>query len=554
MLIRRLRLITGLVLALFVTLHFFNHAAGLLSLDAMEAVRKTVTLLWHNPIGAFLLYASLLTHFLLALWSLYQRSNLRLKPWEAIQLGFGLLMLPLAAAHIIGTRARLELLNIDVTYPQIVTILWQNPAGTAKQILLMAIVWGHMVVGLHFWLRLKKWYPTAQPYLFLGATLLPTLALMGFVRAGLAVDAADAQPGWTAAIFGALKPSDPSLAETHAMLEPIALTVMAALLIAVLIARQIRRAVRTRIGAYRLRMPSGAQVTASVGTTMLEAIRAAGIPHASVCGGRGRCTTCRVRISDGGQALPTPNETEALALRRIEAPENVRLACQTRPRRDTSIVPLLPPTATAQAARQLGSVQGQEQAAVVMFLDLRDSTALGERLLPYDTVFILNQFFAEMSAGLRETAGHYAQFNGDGLMAIYGLQTGVEAGCREALEGAVALHKRLAQLNETLGTELGQSLRMGIGIHCGEAIVGTMGPPDAPTLTAVGDNVNIAARLEALTKTYECSVVVSRTVADTSGLDLNRFALHKAPIRGRDKELEIFAVDDTAKLAEILDL
>jgi adenylate cyclase len=331
------------------------------------------------------------------------------------------------------------------------------------------------------------------------------------------------------------------------MLEPIALTVMAALLIAVLIARQIRRAVRTRIGAYRLRMPSGAQVTASVGTTMLEAIRAAGIPHASVCGGRGRCTTCRVRISDGGQALPTPNETEALALRRIEAPENVRLAY-------TSIVPLLPPTATAQAARQLGSVQGQEQAAVVMFLDLRDSTALGERLLPYDTVFILNQFFAEMSAGLRETAGHYAQFNGDGLMAIYGLQTGVEAGCREALEGAVALHRRLAQLNETLGTELGQSLRMGIGIHCGEAIVGTMGPPDAPTLTAVGDNVNIAARLEALTKTYECSVVVSRTVADTSGLDLNRFALHKAPIRGRDKELEIFAVDDTAKLAEILDL
>ncbi len=554
MLIRRLRLFTGLVLALYVILHFLNHAAGLLSLDAMEDVRKAVTRLWHNPVGTVLLYGSLLTHFLLALWSLYQRSNLRLKAWEAIQLSLGLLMLPLAAAHIIGTRARLELLDIDVTYPQIVTILWQNPAGTGKQILLMAIVWGHMVVGLHFWLRLKKWYPAAQPYLFLGSTLLPILALMGFVRAGLAVDAADAQPGWTAAIFDALKPADPSMAEIHAMLEPIALTVMAGLLLAVLIARLVRHAVRSRIGAYRLLMPSGALVTASVGTTMLEAIRAAGIPHASVCGGRGRCTTCRVRVSDGGPALPKPNETETLALHRIEAPENVRLACQTRPRRDASIVPLLPPTATAQAARQLGSVQGHEQPAVIMFLDLRDSTALGERLLPYDTVFILNQFFAEMSAGLRETAGHYAQFNGDGLMAIYGLQSGVEAGAREALEGAVALHQRLAQLNESLGTELGQSLRMGIGIHCGEAIVGTMGPPDAPTLSAVGDNVNIAARLEALTKTYGCSVVVSGAVAESAGLDLSRFGAHKAPIRGRDNELDIIAIDDIGALAKILDL
>lgn len=554
MLIRQLRLITGLVLALYVILHFFNHAAGLLSLDAMEAVRKTITPIWHHPAGTFLLYISLLTHFLLALWSLYRRSNLRLKLWEAVQLGFGLSLLPLATAHIVGTRARIGLLDIDVTYPQIVTILWQNPTGSAKQILLMAIVWGHMVVGLHFWLRLKKWYPTAQPYLFLGATLLPALALLGFVRAGLAVDAAAEQPGWTAAIFQSLKPADPSRAEVHAMLEPIALTVMAALLIAVLAARQIRRAVRSRIGAYRLRLPSGPLVTASVGTTMLEAIRAAGIPHASVCGGRGRCTTCRVRVSAGEQALPVPNETEATALRRIEAPENVRLACQTRPRRDISIVPLLPPTATAQAARQLGSVQGHEQAAVVMFLDLRDSTALGERLLPYDTVFVLNQFFAEMSAGLRETAGHYAQFNGDGLMAIYGLQSGVEAGCREALEGAVALNKRLAQLNETLGTELGQSLRMGIGIHCGEAIVGTMGPPDAPTLSAVGDNVNIAARLEALTKTYTCPVVVSRAVAETAGLDLSRFSEHKAPIRGRDNELDVFAIDDMTELANVLDL
>jgi ferredoxin len=101
-----------------------------------------------------------------------------------------------------------------------------------------------------------------------------------------------------------------------------------------------------RIGAtYRLRLSSGRTITAPVGRSILEALRDEGIPHASVCGGRARCTTCRVRVGEGLAQLGLPSNLERMALMRIDAPPNVRLACQTRPRHNVSVAPLLPPGA-----------------------------------------------------------------------------------------------------------------------------------------------------------------------------------------------------------------
>lgn len=546
MYVRWLRLSTGLVLATYIILHLLNLALGLLSIGAMEGFRKAVTEIWYHPVGGILLYFSFLTHFLLALWSLYRRSNLRLKAWEAMQLTLGLLILPLAASHIIGIRLRAELFSVEVTYPQVVAKYWLEPWLGWRQVILVLVIWLHMTIGLHYWLRLKAWYPKALPVLYLAAALLPVLALLGLARTGLTIAPELASPEWAARLFAPFKP------QQEAVLKPIehwSLAIMAGMLLATLAAREIRRAVRNRYGSFRMSLESGRRVIAPVGLTMLEAIRAAGIPHASVCGGRGRCTTCRVRVNAGLDALPLPNDTERRALSRIEAPRNVRLACQTRPRRDLAVMPLLPPSASAQVARRLGAVQGHEQTVTVMFLDLRGSTALGERMLPYDAVFVLNRFFAEMSAALKETNGHYAQFNGDGLMALYGLERGVEAGCRDALAGAAAMFRRLAALNESLEAEMGQALQMGIGIHTGEAIVGTMGPPDAPTLTAVGDTVNVAARLESETKTFGCRIVVSETTAAGSGYDFARFPRHTAGLRGRTEPLPVFAVDDADALA-----
>jgi len=546
---RRLRSWTGLVLAVYVISHLANHTLGLLSLDMMEWFRRLNASLWQHPVGTVALYGSLLTHFLLALWSLYRRRTLRMPLWETTQFALGLLLPFLLAAHVIGTRINQILLGFDVTYPYVVTILWNDPRYSIQQPLLVLVVWDHLTVGLHFWLRIKSWYERLVPYLYGLAVLLPALALLGFVRAGLETDELITDPDTVRAIFAGWNAATPEQQALIIGLEAKVLASLVLVLVGVLVARQIRQLLRDRHSSYRISHPSGQVVSAPIGQTILEAMRAAGIPHASVCGGRARCTTCRVRVGDGIDDLAKPSALESVALRRIGAAPNVRLACQTRPRQDVSITPLVPARADARAAYRRGGVQGYEQQVATMFIDLRGSTKLGEERFPYDVVFILNQFFAEMAASLQATRGHYAQFSGDGLMALYGLESGIEDGCHDALKGAVDMNRRLTALNERLGVELREPLRIGIGIHCGEAIVGTMGPPSSPNLSAIGDNINIAARLEALTKDYDCTLVVSAVAAQCAGVDLSRFPAHQARVRGRDEPVDVYAISDPAEIS-----
>jgi adenylate cyclase len=309
------------------------------------------------------------------------------------------------------------------------------------------------------------------------------------------------------------------------------------------------RSLRTRIGAtYRVRHASGRLITAPVGRSILEAIRDEGLPHASVCGGRARCTTCRVRIGEGLAALPPASALETQALSRIDAPPNVRLACQTRPLRDVAVTPLLPAGAGADAARRPGAAQGRERPIVAMFVDLRGSTRLAEERLPYDVVFLINQFFAEMYEALRATGGYYAQFRGDGLLALYGLETELPAACRQALAGAAQMQSRLEALNHSFAADLGEPLKIGIGVHAGVAIVGTMGPPEAPIYSAIGDNINIAARLEGMSKAYGCVLVVSADTLREADADPGDAPLHQVKVRGRESRLAVYAVADPRTL------
>ena len=548
--VRKLRLLSGLVLAAYVVVHLINHSLGLISFAAMEAMREVVHTFWSLPFFKTLLYLSFLTHFLLALWSLYERKNLRLARWEAAQLALGLLIIPLLAIHVIGTRGAIQLFNIEPTYQLVTVALWLTPRLGIQQVLALLIVWTHLTVGLHFWLRLKAGYARTVPVLYALVVLLPVLALLGFYRAGTTVDAFMlADPSWLDATLRQVRALTPEEYSFLVGLEVWAIGIFLAMLAVTLLCREGRRQIRKRFGSYQLTHANGRAVSAQNGTSILEALRAANIAHASVCGGRGRCTTCRVRVDEGLDSLSPPNETERTALAKIAAPETVRLACQAQPSSDLSITPLLPATATARTAQRAGGVGGREQQVAIMFIDLRGSTALAEHMLPFDVVYVLNHFFAEMSAALAATGGHYAQFNGDGLMALYGLDGDLDKGCRQALSGAVEMLHRLDRLNREDQPELREPLRIGIGIHCGEAIVGRMGPPQSPIVSAIGDNVNVAARLESLTKTFNCNVVVSETTAIRSGLDLSTFSREKAVLKGRREPIVVLTLTDTESLA-----
>ena len=527
----RLRLATGLLLATYVVQHLLNHAFGIVSIENAEAFRKTVGALFQNPVGLVLLYGSFLFHASIALRSIYRRSSLRMPLWQWAQVLLGLAILPLLAGHAIGNRGYDLLGDVDPNYFYVVTSLLLKPVVLYKLVALILVVWLHMLIGLHFWLRLRQHYRHLLPYTYAAALLLPAMAYAGLFsmlrEASAWLDDRERLDSIYAANL-AMNRSDVAFLQG---LEAKAWIAMAALLLLTLFARQLRIWIQARRGSYRVAHADGSEFRELNGVSLLEALRNAGIPHASVCGGRARCTTCRVRVGSGRDSLDPPNELEARALARIGAAADLRLACQLYPRGDLAVTPLVMPGQDLGTTLQRGGVHGHEEYVVAMFVDMRGSTNLGERVLAYDVVFILNRFFTELSASLDATRGHYAQFAGDGLMALYGLDPARKSrACRDALDGAAEMFRRLERLNRQLEVEFGERVQMGIGIHGGDAIVGTMGPPNTPLLTAVGDSINIAARLEAQTKTQGCDLLVSTSTLDRENL---------SPASGRQSEIEL---------------
>ncbi|NKC16301.1 MAG: 2Fe-2S iron-sulfur cluster binding domain-containing protein [Gammaproteobacteria bacterium] len=534
---RRARLTSGLVIAAFVITHFINHIAAIQSLDAAETWRESIASIWHFWPAKVALYLSFAIHFLCALHSLYRRHSLRMPAWEATQVMLGLAVIPLIALHIVSTRGVTEVFGIEAHYGRVAAAIWSRDLGAARQFTLIVVVWLHLCYGIHFWLRMKSWYPPWQPLLLALAVLMPALVITGLLRTGAQLAALE--PAVIQLWFADL--GVPMQAAVRFMQEGerAVLAVFFGALGAVAVARAWRGRRARSTSSLRLELSDGRRVHATSGATVLDGLRAAGIAHASVCGGRGRCTTCRIRVIRGAEHLPLPDALEREALARIDAPPNVRLACQARPAGTLTFAALLPPSTSVAAVRQPGGVSGQESVVTAMFLDLRGSTRLGERKLPYDVLFILNQFFAEMSAALDQTHGHYAQFAGDGLMALYGLRQTPSAGARAALQGAALMLERMQGLNQRLADELEAPLRIGIGIHAGEAIVGTMGPPASPNHSAIGDNINIAARLEARSKSLGQPVVVSVATLELAGAVVDPAKRHTVEVRGREAGMEV---------------
>src|SRR5262249_39914657 len=186
---------------------------------------------------------------------------------------------------------------------------------------------------------------------------------------------------------------------------------------------------------------NGRTVRVPKGLSVLEASLRNNVPHASVCGGRARCSTCRIRIIGDCSALPEPSQREAFVLARVGTSDpSVRLACQLRPRAALPFFQLfLPSPATANAHASSPARIGQERYLVSLFVDMRGSTQFAEKRLPFDTVFVVNRFLAAVAQAVMECGGQPNQFLGDGMLALFGLGATAHLASRQAVRAAARL-------------------------------------------------------------------------------------------------------------------
>jgi adenylate cyclase len=551
--LRQIRLATGLVLYAYVTLHFANHALGNISVAAMESGLAIQKLIWQSPPGAAILYFSLATHMGLGFWALYERRQFRWTRLEATQLVLGLSIPFLLAEHVIGSRVALSQFGLEKGYAEELLKFWvRSPVTGALQAVLLLIVWIHGCLGVHFWLRLKPFYPRVHELLLSIAVLLPALALLGYYQGGERTLQSAQDPVWLA------RHASPDRVGTEAQNAALlnernrTLAALAAALAATLLARGFRRWRERRVGSIKLTYPDRT-IRVPRGFSVLEASLVNNIPHAHVCGGRGRCSTCRIRILGDVSELPAPGAAERAVLERVHAAPGVRLACQLRPTSDIAFVPMISPNATTVDAYRTGSAySGVERYVVIMFVDMRGSSRLAEGRLPFDTVFVINQFLNTVSGAVLSAGGEPNQILGDGLLALFGMGGRPEAACRQAIAACVAIDARVETLNSALAYALLEPIRFGIGIHAGVTIAGNIGYERHAQFTVIGDPVNVAARLEELTKPFGCEVMMSEEVYERAGFGADDLPAHEVDARGRDGSVKVRSVTRAADLAALL--
>jgi adenylate cyclase len=547
--VRSVRLMSGLVLFTYVGTHLLNHSLGNISLAWLERDLLVQKFVWQGWLGTIALYSALVTHFFLGLWALYERRSWHWTPSEVVQLVLGLCIPPLLANHLTSTRIAFAEFGLNKGYAQVLYSFWvASPFFGRVQLMLLVVAWLHGCYGIYFWLRLKTWFEACRSVLLSVAVLLPVLALLGYLQGGREVVALAQDPAWRAAA------TQPAFTGTGAQdlwladLRNDFLLFDGGALLLVLLARLVRTISERWAGRICVQYPDGRKVYAPLGFSVLEASHMAGIPHASTCGGRARCTLCRVRVRSG-MPLSAPAEVERRVLERLGADwQSVRLACQLRPTHEISVWPLVPPEASKAflQRRQLRAI-AEERFTAFMFVDMRDSTQLKADRLPFDSIFILNRFLSAVCAAVVQAGGLPNQFLGDGVLAIFGLGTEPATACRQALAALPLVAANIGQLNAALKQQLQKPIRLGIGLHCGRTVIGEIGFRDHVTFTALGDPLNVAARLEQLTKEIGCEAIVSEEVFRQAGVSASNLPQLAARLRGREDPVPVRVLRNTAR-------
>jgi adenylate cyclase len=184
------------------------------------------------------------------------------------------------------------------------------------------------------------------------------------------------------------------------------------------------------------------------------------------------------------------------------------------------------------AGRLKPGLRGDLAELCVLFSDVRGYTTLSEGRRPEAVIELLNRYFDRMAPAIHAHGGTVDKFLGDGIMAHFGHPASLQEPCRAAFEAARLMLQELDDLNRELTTEGLPALRIGIGLHAGEAVVGYIGSRERHEYTAIGDTVNVASRIEGLTKEAGYPLLMTAPVAERLGADTGLVPLGERALKG----------------------
>ncbi len=534
---REIRLWAGLVLFAFVTLHLVNHALGVFGIATMEVMQEWRVWLWRTWPGVIALYGAAAIHMTLALKRIVLRRTWRMPIEEAAQIVLGLTIPILVYEHALGTHYAARWLGVDDTYPAVLQRIWSG--HPIKQMLLVLVAWFHGVIGIHYVFRSRPWFIRFRDLGLVLAFLVPLFSIAGFISA--------AREAMQLTVPGAAL--TPEQAEAFSIVSQRAqwfLIAIFAVLVTFVGGRAILRRLRQTIP---VRYVGHGDVDVRPGTTLLEASRENRIPHPSQCGGRGRCSTCRVLVLSGLESLPEPSAIERRILTKISAPSRVRLACQIRPTQPLTVQILLPIVARGKRLdwEEEAYKWGVDREVTILFVDMRAFTTLAQKQLPHDTVVLINRFVGELSQTVEAHDGRVGMYLSDGLMAIFGLDGQKRKGSRAAIAAGLDMLKVTQALNTELGSALPMPLRVGVGIHTGAVVLARVGDMERGfMMTALGETVSVASRLESATKELLSDMVVSDAALAAAGISLSGSMPREVHVRSREQPIKVHTVSESA--------
>jgi len=505
-------MVSGLILFTYIGAHLLNHALGLISLDVAEAGMSIAVAVWYSVPGTIALYGAAAVHFSMALWAVYERRTFRLPPLELVRIALGFSMPILLIGHAAATRLAYELFGLSSDYSRVVSNLWAT-GSQGWQLGLMAPGWLHGCLGLHFAFSRRSWYRNFRFVLFSAALLLPVLSALGFIALGRELATS---PVAAAAALQYLSPNNAIQRLAITQWRDSLLNWYFAIIGVAFMAREIRNLIeRGRKRVISFSYP-GQTVRVPRGWSVLEASRSFHLPHAAMCGGRARCSTCRVRVTAGQDVCPPPAKDEQDTLERIGAPADVRLACQLRPLGDITVVPLV---RTARPIyRPTTPHRSGEREIVIMFCDFRNRADLSSDHLPQDLLYVLTLYVEGVGHAIRAAGGTLSTIEFDSICALFGHDGGGAKAAQGALQAAGAIEGVIADLNNRLGGHRDSEVKIAVAIHSGRAAVGEIGSADPPVLMAIGEAVDVANDLRKAAAERDKAFVISEKVFVDAGL------------------------------------